>query len=83
MNSQLLDQLRTIVCEQLDVAPERVSEGTSFVDDLGADSLDLVELAMTLEGNFSLDIPDADYAQFSTVGNALKYLEARLEAQGV
>jgi acyl carrier protein len=81
VEASLVERLRKVVCEQLDVKSEEVSEDASFIDDLGADSLDVVQLAMTIEESFSLEIPDSDYQHFRTVGHALRYLEQRLASQ--
>jgi acyl carrier protein len=83
MNADLVERLRTVVSKHFDVPPESIREEASFITDLGADSLDVVQLAMTIEEAFSLEIPDADYIQFQTVGQALQYIERRLEARGL
>ena len=67
-----------IVCEQLQVIKEDVSRDSSFVDDLKADSLDVVELVMEFEDEFSITIPDDDYEKIRTVGNAVDYIDARI-----
>ena len=64
-----------IVADQLGVDLEEVTPGASFVDDLGADSLDTVELVMALEEEFGLEIPDEDAEKISTVQDAIKYIE--------
>ncbi len=61
--------------EQLGVEEEEVTEKASFVDDLGADSLDIVELIMALEEEFETDIPDEDAEKIATVGDAVKYIK--------
>jgi len=66
-----------IVSEQLDVPKEEISPDSSFVDDLKADSLDIVELVMALEDEFDVKIPDEHYDQIKTVGNAIKYIEEK------
>lgn len=71
----LFDKVKEIVVEQLGVEEEEVSESSSFVDDLGADSLDLVELIMALEEEFDMEIPDEDAEKISTVGDAMKYIK--------
>lgn len=65
-----------IVAEQLGVEKEKVSEETSFVNDLGADSLDQVELVMELEEEFDINIPDDAAEKIQTVGQAVKYIES-------
>lgn len=67
-----------IVCEQLSVPKDEVSRESSFVDDLKADSLDVVELVMEFEDEFEVTIPDDDYEKIRTVGNAVDYIEERI-----
>jgi acyl carrier protein len=69
------DKVIDIVCDQLGVSRDKVSPETSFVNDLGADSLDQVELVMELEEEFDLSIPDEDAEKIQTVGEAIKYIE--------
>ena len=69
------DKIKTIIAEQLGVKPEEVTTEASFVDDLGADSLDTVELIMALEEEFEIDIPDEDAGKIKTVGEIIKYIE--------
>ena len=69
------DKVRQIVADQLGVDVDEVTSEASFVDDLGADSLDTVELVMALEEEFGLEIPDEDAEKISTVGDAIKYIE--------
>ena len=66
-----------IVSEQLSVPKEEVSKESSFVDDLKADSLDVVELVMEFEDEFDVTIPDDDYEKISTVGDAINYIEEK------
>lgn len=73
----LADDVKAIIAEQLGVKIEEVMEKASFIDDLGADSLDTVELVMALEEKFGIEIPDEDAEKMSTVGEAIKYLEAK------
>ena len=68
-------RVRELVVEQLGVSLDQVTAQASFVDDLGADSLDTVELVMAFEEEFGLDIPDEDAEKMSTVSDAIKYLE--------
>lgn len=75
MVDNLFEKVKEIVVEQLGVEEEEVSESSSFVDDLGADSLDLVELIMALEEEFDMEIPDEDAEKISTVGDAIKYIK--------
>jgi acyl carrier protein len=73
------EKVREIVAEQLGVDIEEVTPEASFVDDLGADSLDTVELVMALEEEFGLEIPDEDAEKISTVQDAIKYIEEHSE----
>lgn len=73
-------RLRKIVAEQLGVEESQVVAGASFADDLNADSLDLVELIMSLEEEFGLEISDEDAENIKTVGDALAYLESHVES---
>lgn len=66
-----------IVSDQLDTPKEDVATGSSFVDDLKADSLDIVELVMALEDEFDIKIPDEDYDKIKTVGDVISYIEAK------
>jgi acyl carrier protein len=69
-----------IVCKQLNVPKEKVSRATSFVNDLGADSLDTVELVMEIEDSFDLSIPDEDAEKIQTVGDAITYIEQKTKS---
>lgn len=71
------DKITEIIVEQLGVKPEEVIQEASFVDDLGADSLDTVELVMALEEEFGVEIPDEDAEKIQTVGDAIKYIEEK------
>ena len=71
------DRVRRIIVEQLAVSEEEVTPEASFVDDLGADSLDNVELVMALEEVFNIEISDEEAEKIKTVGDAVKYIEAR------
>ncbi|HIP45953.1 MAG TPA: acyl carrier protein [Campylobacterales bacterium] len=71
----LIDDVKAVVVEQLNVNADEVKEESKFVEDLGADSLDVVELVMALEEKFDIEIPDADAEAIATVGDALKYIE--------
>ena len=71
----LLEDVKEVVAEQLNVNPDEIKEDSKFVEDLGADSLDVVELVMALEEKFDIEIPDADAEKIATVGDAIKYVE--------
>ena len=71
------EKITEIIVEQLGVKPEEVVPEASFVDDLGADSLDTVELVMAFEEEFVAEIPDEDAEKLQTVGDAIKYVEEK------
>ncbi len=71
------DKVREIIAEQLGVKKEEVTDNAKFIDDLGADSLDTVELVMALEEEFGVEIPDEDAEKMVTVGEAIKYIEQK------
>jgi acyl carrier protein len=75
VGTNVKDRVIEIVCEQMGQSKEKVSEETSFINDLGADSLDTVELVMELEDEFDLSIPDESAEKIKTVGDAIKYIE--------
>ncbi len=77
--SELLAKVRSIVADKLSVDPSKITLKTHFIDDLGANSLDTVELVMAYEDEFGLDIPDANAERFFTVGDVIKYLKDRLK----
>lgn len=72
-------KVREIIVNELGVEAEKVTTEASFVEDLGADSLDTVELVMAFEEEFGMEIPDEDAEQLQTVGDAIKYLEQNQE----
>ncbi len=74
----VVDKVKKIIAEKLSVDIEEVVPEASFVDDLGADSLDLVELIMSMEEEFDIDIPDEDAEKMLTVKDAIEYTEAHL-----
>jgi len=76
VDEELFGQVKDVIAEQLNVDESEVHEDSSFVDDLGADSLDLVELVMALEDNFDMKIPDEDVEAIKTVGDAIAYIES-------
>jgi len=73
--SDTLQRVKEIVVEQLSVEENQVASEASFINDLGADSLDQVELVMALEEAFNIEIPDADAEKITTVGQAVEYIE--------
>ena len=76
MNSdEIFDKVKEIIVEQLGVQETSINLEASFVDDLGADSLDIVELVMALEEEFNIEIPDADAEKVATVGDVVDYLK--------
>ena len=77
MAESVNDRVRGIIAEQLGVKLEEVTDTASFIEDLGADSLDTVELVMALEEEFGIEIPDEDAEKMITVGDAMKYIEQK------
>jgi acyl carrier protein len=71
------DKVKEIIVDQLGVEAEQVKPDAAFIDDLGADSLDTVELVMALEEEFDMEIPDEDAEKIKTVGNAIDYIKAK------
>lgn len=80
MNQEIFDRVKNIVVEQLEVEADRVTEEASFANDLGADSLDTVELVMALEEEFEIEIPDEVAEQIDTVGKAVSHISSAIEA---
>ena len=75
---ELLKKIKSIASDKLSISEEQVTEEASFIDDLGADSLDTVELIMALEDEFKMDIPDEEAEKLTTVGKAMDYILAHL-----
>jgi len=75
------DKIKTIIADQLGVKFEEVTQEASFVNDLGADSLDTVELIMGLEEEFEIEIPDEDAEKIKTVGDIIKYIEEKIHTK--
>jgi len=75
MSESIEARVREIIINELGVEPEKVTDDASFVEDLGADSLDTVELVMAFEEEFGVDIPDEDAEKMRSVGDAIKYLK--------
>ena len=74
--SSVREKVIDIVCEQMGASRDKVADETSFINDLGADSLDTVELVMEFEDEFDLNIPDEDAEKIQTVGDAITYIES-------
>ena len=81
MAEAVTDRVKAIIAEQLGVKIEEVTDSASFIEDLGADSLDTVELVMALEEEFGVEIPDEDAEKMGSVGDAVKYIEAKTAAK--
>lgn len=79
--ASVAERVKQIIVEQLSVDESEVTENASFVDDLGADSLDQVELVMALEEAFGIDIPDEDAEKIATVKSAIDYIEKHQQAK--
>jgi len=73
---EILDKVKSVIVDQLSVDEADVVEDASFIDDLGADSLDIVELVMALEEEFGISIPDEEAENIKTVGDAVAFIEA-------
>ena len=78
-SEEVFEKVKAIIVEQLQVAENTVNEEASFIDDLGADSLDLVELIMALEEEFDIEIPDADAEKVVTVGDVVEYIKENVQ----
>lgn len=76
--AEVSERVKKIVVENLDVEADKVTEPASFIDDLGADSLDLVELVMAFEEEFNIEIPDETQENIQTVGDAVKHIKEHL-----
>lgn len=76
--ADVAEKIKSIIAEQLGVKPEEVTPQASFIEDLGADSLDTVELVMALEEEFGVEIPDEDAEKMTTVGDAAKYIDEKI-----
>ncbi len=79
MNQEIFERVKKIVVEQLEVEEDTVAAEASFANDLGADSLDTVELVMALEEEFDIEIPDEAAEQIDTVGKAVDYISSNIE----
>ena len=76
----LEERIFDLIVDQLGVTKEEIVPEASFIDDLGADSLDIVELVMAMEETFDIEIPDDDAEKIQTIGDAMSYLKTRVEA---
>jgi acyl carrier protein len=76
MSQSIEDKVREIITERLSVTPEKVTAEAKFMEDLGADSLDTVELVMAFEEEFGIDVPDEDSEKLQTVGDVVSYITA-------
>ena len=75
----VFDKVKKIIVDQLDVEEDKVTEAASITDDLGADSLDVVDLVMSFEDEFDLEIPDDQVETIKTVGDVVKFIEEKTE----
>lgn len=73
---QIFDKVKAIIVDQLGVEANEVTSEASFIEDLGADSLDIVELIMALEEEFEIEVPDEDAEKLATVGDAVEYINS-------
>lgn len=80
MSGDILNRVKKVTVEELGVKEEEVAETSSFQEDLGADSLDVVELVMAFEDEFGIDIPDDEVGEIKTVGDAVSYIEKKSAA---
>lgn len=76
-NPTIEERVIKIVCDQMGATPDKVTRETSFINDLGADSLDTVELVMSFEDEFEVSIPDEDAETLQTVGTAIDYISSK------
>ena len=79
--SDIAKKIKSVIAEQAEVKPEEVAEKAKFIDDLGLDSLDMVELVMELEEECGIEIPDEDAEKLTTVGEAISYVEKCLSSK--
>ena len=79
MDKKIFDAVSAIISDKLGVSESEITEKANFVSDLGADSLDVVELVMEIEKKFDINIPDQDAETFKTVGDAVAYISSKLQ----
>jgi acyl carrier protein len=77
-NPSIEERVKRIVCNQMGTSPDKITNETSFVNDLGADSLDTVELVMEFEDEFELSIPDEEAEKIQTVGDAVNFIKSHV-----
>ena len=77
-NPTIEERVKKIVCDQMGITLDKANRDTSFINDLGADSLDTVELVMEFEDEFEISIPDEDAEKIQTIGAAVDYIESKL-----
>ncbi len=75
MSETVFERLQKILAEQLEIDEQDINRDSELVDDLGADSLDIVDLVMSIEDEFAIEVPDEEIEQLKTVGDAVKYIE--------
>jgi len=80
VSDSIEEKVINIICEQMGTSRDKISDNTSFINDLGADSLDTVELVMNFEDEFEISIPDEDAEKIQTVGDALTYIKSKTSA---
>ncbi len=78
----IFEEVKETICQQLKAKPEDITLETSFIDDLGADSLDSIELVMELEEKFGIEIPDEDAQEMHTVGDVVNYIGKKISRHG-
>lgn len=74
----IFEELKEIIVDQMGVSPDEVTENTDIIKDLGCDSLDMVEMLMTVESKYGFEVDDSDVSGLATVGDVVKYIESRL-----
>lgn len=77
MSQSIEEKVKDIIVDRLSVSPEKVTPEAKFMDDLGADSLDTVELVMAFEEEFGIEVPDEDSEKLQSVGEVIKYIESK------
>lgn len=75
----IFEKVKSVIADKLGVEPEEITESSSFIDDLGADSLDVVDIVMAFEDEFGVKIADDELEKFTTVGDVVKYLKEKVQ----